>query len=269
MENPSVNANRRPSRRQMLCWAVAVLIALNVGFLGLAGYGKYTEANRRELDAKSLQSLGLGIQGYERYKKAFPAGATLVAGQPPERGHSWMASILPYMEAVDVYQKIDFSKPWDDPANLSVSHTPYNYKIGSVPQSVETPYVGIAGVGRDAAALPLSDPNVGVFGYGRQTRLSDVTDGAARTIMVIETSEDRGAWMSGGNATVRGLDQARQPYLGAGRPFGHTGGAMALYVDGSVRWVGDSIDPKVFEALATIHGGETVPSEYQAPPPAR
>ena len=33
-----------------------------------------------------------------------------------------------------------------------------------------THYVGVAGVGEDAAQLPANDPRAGVFGYGRQTR---------------------------------------------------------------------------------------------------
>jgi hypothetical protein len=57
---------------------------------------------------------------------------------------------------------------------------------------------------------------------------------------------------------VRGLDPAGKPYLGPYRQFGglHRGGAWVAMADGSVRWVSDSISPKVFEALATMAGGD-------------
>ena len=78
-------------------------------------------------------------------------------------------------------------------------------------------------------------------------------------MMVAETYDRLGSWNSGGFSTVRGLDPARRPYLGDGRPFGRSGGAEVLFADGSVRWVTDSVDARLFEAMATIHGGEPIP----------
>ena len=80
------------------------------------------------------------------------------------------------------------------------------------------------------------------------------------TMMVVETASVRGAWTAGGSATVRGLVPARQPYIGSGRQFGgnHPGGAMDLFADGYVRFLSDSTKPKVFEAMASIAGGERV-----------
>ena len=43
-----------------------------------------------------------------------------------------------------------------------------------------THYVGVAGVGPDAGRLPADDPRAGVFGYGRQTRLEDITAGSSQ-----------------------------------------------------------------------------------------
>jgi len=81
---------------------------------------------------------------------------------------------------------------------------------------------------------------------------------------VAETSDLERPWTSGGRATVRGLDPSRQPYLGRGRQFGgiHPGGANVLFVDGSVRFVRETVDAKVFEALATVAGGEELPSDW-------
>ena len=58
------------------------------------------------------------------------------------------------------------------------------------------------------------------------------------------------------------MDPAQAPYIGRGRPFdgNHPGGVNVLYADGSVRFIKESIDPKIFEALSTKSGGEVVPN---------
>jgi hypothetical protein len=129
-------------------------------------------------------------------------------------------------------------------------------------------YVGVAGVGLNAAGWGAGYPGNGVFGYDRRTRLEDITDGAGTTMLLIETNRDNGPWTAGGPPTVRGLDPAGGPYLGEGGQFGsgHRGGqgwsprppyvTHVLFADGSVRGLADGVRPEVFEALATVAGGE-------------
>jgi hypothetical protein len=117
-----------------------------------------------------------------------------------------------------------------------------------------TSYVGIAGVGKDAALLPADAPNAGLFGYDRVVKREQVTAGISQAMMVAETGWENGLWAAGGFATVRGVDPMQQPYLGRDRPFGglHPGGLFVLYVDGSARWVSDTVGPQVFLSMATI-----------------
>jgi hypothetical protein len=77
-------------------------------------------------------------------------------------------------------------------------------------------------------------------------------------MLVATTGEISGHWMAGDRGTVRGLDPARTPYVGKSRQFGRVGGAALLFADGSVRTIGESVAPRVFEAMATIRGGEAV-----------
>lgn len=78
------------------------------------------------------------------------------------------------------------------------------------------------------------------------------------TIMVAETATANGLWVAGGPGTVRGLDPAQPPYLGARGQFSskHVGVANFVFGDCSVRAFRPSLSPKVFEAMATIAGGE-------------
>jgi prepilin-type processing-associated H-X9-DG protein len=122
-------------------------------------------------------------------------------------------------------------------------------------------------VGADAPSLPAGDGHAGIFSYDRRSAFAK--DGAFSTLLMLESARDNGPWAQGGPGTVRGLDPADQPYLGTGRPFGGTHfaentlfehgrsiGCNAAMVDGSVRFLRETIDPQVLEALATIAGGK-------------
>jgi prepilin-type processing-associated H-X9-DG protein len=130
-----------------------------------------------------------------------------------------------------------------------------------------THYVGISGLGPEAASLPLGYPRAGlthvragVFGHDRKLTCKEIADGTATTLLLAETAVDNGPWTAGGRPTVRGLDPSGLPFLGEGGQFGgtHRGGAMVAFADGSVRFLRSSVAPSTFEALATIAGGETI-----------
>ena len=121
-----------------------------------------------------------------------------------------------------------------------------------------THYVGVAGVGEDAAQLPADDPRAGMFGYGRQTRQQDLVRGGANTIAVLGVQDQCGPWAQGGQATVRPLTQ--QPYVNGPDGFGsgQPDGMVAGMADGSVRFLSKNIDPHVMEQLASVRGGQEV-----------
>jgi prepilin-type processing-associated H-X9-DG protein len=77
-------------------------------------------------------------------------------------------------------------------------------------------------------------------------------------MMVAETQDRPGPWTAGGPSTLRAVDPRTRPYLGPGRPFGglHRKGTMVLMADGSARFVPNATPPPIFEAMATIAGGE-------------
>jgi hypothetical protein len=139
-------------------------------------------------------------------------------------------------------------KCWICPANLS--------RTGLGMPAV-THYVGIAGVGEEAPYLPAGHPRAGVFGHDRCTSLQEIRRGTGHTLMVMETSRRNGPWTAGGPPTVRGVILRGRPSLGTGGQFGgiHRGGGWALFADGSVRFLPDSINGQVFETLATVRGG--------------
>ena len=82
-------------------------------------------------------------------------------------------------------------------------------------------------------------------------------------MLIAETARISESWLQDGHATIRGLDPTAKPYIGPGGQFGglHGAGAWVAMADGSVRWVDASINPKIFEALSTMAGGERLPPD--------
>ncbi len=188
-------------------------------------------------------------------------------------GWSWMTELLPYLGHEQLHGKLDFKKRFFEEPNARLANTivPQFLNPADNRRTVSelrgrgmalTHFVGVSGVEDRrqvvAGALPRTDPRAGVFGYHRLAKPSEITDGAANTIMIIGADMPR-PWIQGGGATIRG---AREPYFGGvtGSQFGTRGqnGAISMMADGSVRLISSSIDPKLFRDLCTIRGGEKV-----------
>jgi prepilin-type processing-associated H-X9-DG protein len=227
---------------------------------------------------RNLRSIGLGLRDYVNHTGTFPAGTLANGGLPPERRLSLFVPFLLWSE--QIFLEYNPAEPWDSPTNRATrAHgtdgpsfplsrvrslvCPAAVGGGVAHQPGWTWYVGVAGVGPDAPSLPLGHPRAGLFGYDRATPLAAIRDGASQTLALVETGEANGPWTAGGPATLRGVDPARRPHMGRGRPFGglHRGGATVAMADGSVRFLRESIDPAVFEALATVAGGEALPAD--------
>jgi prepilin-type processing-associated H-X9-DG protein len=193
----------------------------------------------------------------------FPPGTVPNAGLPPEERQSLYVILLPHFGQVELARRFDPKLPWGADPNRAAACIPLTtlvcpsyYKPHPPDEPAPTNYVASAGVGADAARLPVEDPRAGLFRYDGRTPVGAVRDGLSHTMVLTETSWQVGPWAAGGPPTLRGVDPATQPYLGVGRPFGgtHPNGANVIYADGSIRFVAESISPKVFEAFATIAG---------------
>jgi hypothetical protein len=224
--------------------------------------GTYCASNMRNVVLAALQ--------YANEHAAFPIGTWPNSELAPERRLSWYAPLLPYLEMQELRDSIDINQPWYSLTNDPVACTQIDFlNCPEPPRAVPgapatTSYIGIAGVGIDAPVLPQGHPRAGVFGYERQTTLADIKDGAACTMVLAESGRVATSWLAGGPATVRGLDPAEQPYIGPGRQFAgiHAVRVMnAAFADGSIRAFRESVDPRILEALSTIAGGETLPSD--------
>jgi hypothetical protein len=197
---------------------------------------------------------------------------------PPDHRVSWMAGLLPFLGYQEIYDGIDFKQSWRSEVNLKQgtvfvpeflnpryertywrAHPP---SLGILDVGA-THFVGVAGVGIDAADYSKDDPAVakklGVFGYERRTTVKDITDGMSNTVYMIQVPPTfERAWIAGGGATITGIPETKSM-----EPFARTQGngkrgTYVLMCDGSVRFVGADIPDDVFKALCTIKGGEEI-----------
>ena len=224
-----------------------------------------------------MRMIGLGLQTYHETHKAFPQITASPLGRdlPPEKRLSWLCRTSMYNTSVmDPRYRLQPSEPWDAEANAFVvsvlretAQCPSNPNVGEEQNFGH--YVGITGVGVDAALLAIADPRCGFMGLDRKITLEDIKDGTATTLAIVETATDNGPWAAAGHSTARGLDPDRPDYLGQhgqfnsfhgrGFPFSSPFVTNACFADASVRGLTDRISLEVFEALATIAGGEKVP----------
>jgi hypothetical protein len=191
-----------------------------------------------------------------------------------------MADLLPFMGHNEIYSRIDFEKSWRDKENYLPSmalipqfldgrdpnRSRYIHYPGLDYEVAATDFVGIAGIGLDAADYSDKDPELakklGILGYDRVTKVADMKDGLENTILMLQIpSAYKSPWIAGGGSTLRGVPETRsvQPFVSM-QPDGKKG-TMALMADGSVRFISETIEDDVFKAMCTYKGGEKVDVE--------
>ncbi len=232
--------------------------------------------------------LGVTLRAYRDKNGQFPRGVfprkpsaeRKERPWPPNQRVSWLADLLPFLGHMEIYSRIDFEKSWRDKENYLPSmalipqfldgrdpnRSRYIRYPGMDYEVAATDFVGIAGIGLDAAEYSDKDSSVakmlGIFGYDRVTRVADIKDGLENTIVMLQIPPAyKSPWIAGGGSTVRGVPETKsiQPFVSL-QPDGKKG-TVALMADGSVRFISESIDDKVFQAMCTYKGAEKVEVE--------
>jgi prepilin-type processing-associated H-X9-DG protein len=177
---------------------IAVLIALLLPAVQAA-----REAARRASCVNNLKQMGLGLHNYESTNGAFPPTtiltfASTTATKPTWQG-SWSvnARIAPFLELGPMYNAINFSGTYSDPANTTVSNTPVKFLF--CPSDPGGP-IDDANYGGTLTATSSygqfvgdwyvwsngGPSNRGPFGPNMSRRLADFTDGLSNTMAASE-----------------------------------------------------------------------------------
>lgn len=194
----------------------------------------------------NLRQISLALMGYHDTFGSFPPAFLADSNGRPM--HSWRVLILPQMGHKDVYDQYRFDEPWDGPHNRLLQSTVvpiFGCPGGKTVAATDTDYVVVVGPGT-------------VFPADHCTSLSQLGDGPANTLLVVEVHHSGIHWME-----PRDLDFAQMPATinskkGQGIRSQHPGGALAAFVDGHVEFLPNDLPPEQLRARLTIAGGETV-----------
>ncbi len=271
---------------------IGVLIALLLPAVQSA-----REAARGAHCRNNLLQLGMALGNYASTHHVLPPGVVEPNGpilNAPRGYHmSWAVQILPFIQQTNLYRHINFRRGAYDDANS----TAFDHRLGlfvcpSSPFGMSS-YVGCH---HDVEA-PIDADNHGVLYLNSRVGYDDITDGPACTILLGESVNSAMlGWASGTRATLRNTGSpvnAPDPTVPSGRkpltaqtpgqrlaeyqgllddgviPLNYVGGfsswhrlgANFLFCDGSVRFLKESIDPRVFRLLGHRADGEIVDGE--------
>ena len=197
-----------------------------------------------------------------------------------------MAGLLPHLGHQNLYNKIQFNQSWRDPGNWMAGNTIVpefldpSYPVHTRQVALDglpldfgaTHFVGLAGIGRDAASYKRGDPatahKVGVLGYDGSITLDEVRKGrgTSNAILLIQAPHDGvtgvSPWMAGGGHTLRGVPETNSidPFVLSndrqGEVIRHKNkrGTYVLMTDGSVRFIDQNVSDEVFKAMCTVNG---------------
>ena len=196
------------------------------------------EAARRAESQNNLRQIGLALHNYhDTYREFPPAVVTDANGQPLYSGR---VLLLPFLEQAALYEAFNKSERWDSPSNMALSHTKIKTFVdpSNPNQGPDGSYAFVTGTGS-------------MFESGQPIKIANIIDGTSNTLAMIEVRTTGGSW-----AAPVEFDVAQ---FGAGLPQGyHQGGTLALFADGSVKFISQNVSPQVVQQLGTRAGGEAV-----------
>jgi type II secretory pathway pseudopilin PulG len=189
----------------------------------------------------NLRNISLAVILYADTHKSFPPAYTVDANG--NRLHSWRTLILPYLDQQALYESIDLSKPWNDPANAKAYGTELD--VFSCPAAKLsgglTTYLGNAAID-------------GCFTGDRPRPISEITDSPDQTVLVAEVAPAQAVhWMAPQDA-----DESILLNCGSGNKPAHIAVVNAGFVDGTVHALSANLDSHVRRSLLTASGNDAI-----------
>ena len=270
---------------------IAVLIALL-----LPAVQQAREAARRTQCRNNLHQLGLALHNYHDAHNVFPFSSIWEKnyGCPPS-GYcyhfvGWGLFLLPYIDEAALYNAFNFDvasgNNGNEPANITVCQSGLaQYCCPSDPLGLRDGLYGSTNYGNCTGKVgSLGGDGGGVMFDESAIAMLDIRDGTSNTIAMGEMVSPsvpgetayprrwyRARYNQGQRNTAAPINSFPRVCLPWGTPSGclaaydfgslHEGGAFFLFCDGSVKFLSENIDMKIYQALSTRAGDEVIDDE--------
>ena len=230
-------------------------IAMILSFLsaGLKPINSDRDGHRAQC-MNNLKQIGLALLAYEQQHGSFPPEYVADANGKPLL--SWRALILPQMDNLNLARQIRSDEAWNGPNNAKVTNSalagfqwlrcpsePYSKSV-----STQTSYVAVVG------------PHTAWSG-ATPRKLSEFKNPSG-TILVIEIAHSGIQWAEPRDLYIGQMPMSVNPKVGQGISSDHADGVNAVFVDGSVHFIPNSINPKTLAELLDLDGCSD-PSAYR------
>jgi hypothetical protein len=196
-------------------------------------------AARRMQSQNNLKQIGLAMHNYLDTNNHFPPQA--VYDKDGKALLSWRVLLLPYLEQDALYREFRLDEAWDSPHNKKL--------LAKMPRVFQLPE---AKTKHDHGTFYQVFHGKGAAFEGKTgNTIASITDGTSNTILAVEAANDV-PW-------TKPDDVPFDPAKAVPQMARHWDkGFNALFGDGSVRFISDSINKDTLKALITRAGGEVI-----------
>jgi prepilin-type processing-associated H-X9-DG protein len=206
--------------------------------------GREPVSGHRNQCSNNLRQICLALHAYhQRYGSFPPAYVADASGKPL---YSWRLLILPQLDNDNLFRQIRSDEAWDGPNNAKVTKTPM--AVFACPSDIHSPKPSPAPTSYIAVVGPHT-----AWSDATPRKLSDFKN-PSHTILVIEIANSRIQWTEPRDLYIGQMPMAVNPKIGQGISSDHPGGVNAVFADGSVHFIPDTIDPKKLAELLDLDG---------------
>ncbi len=197
---------------------------------------------KRMQSINNMKQIGLAFHNYaQAHDGRFPT--SVMIGPDGKTPYSWRVAVLPYLEQNELYKQYNFNEPWDGPNNRKL--------LDKMPPTFLHP----DGDRKSSSYYMPSNPRAMGDAPGGGL-ISSITDGLSYTIALVEARRDI-PWTKPEDIPVP------VPADGPNAPLPKLGGFApdifnALFSDGAVRTIKNSIAPDTLKAFFSKDGGEVI-----------
>ncbi|PQO31310.1 hypothetical protein C5Y96_13290 [Blastopirellula marina] len=192
-------------------------------------------AAQRMQSNNNLKMIAIALHNYHDVYGTLPPA--YIPDEDGEPMHSWRVLILPFVEGNDIYDKYDFSQPWDSPGNMQACER--------MPFAYASPALGGNDMGDATTYVAISGPNT-MLGMDKARSFADVKVGISNVIMVVEDTTNPVPW-------YKPVDISPQALMSKNFDDQYFHGVQAAMGDGAVQFIPEGSKPQI-QGMMSIDG---------------